>query len=306
VSEPQDPAEAARLRRQRLIRRAVENMGGLPNQRGPVGAVSVTSAAAEANIAPTGPLTPEEKAFADALDKRVAELAGKDHFAVLGIAQPSNKDQVKAAFLQLAKTFHPDRLPASLQPSHGARINTVFDAIRAAYDALQEDAARAAYVERLKAGPPRPGIRPGAPAEPTPVEQQVRELMRAGDLHLKKKEYAEAEKAFARAHGLDKKGETLAAQAWAIYLDPARKAELPAVQQLLADSVKLDPKCARAHYQVGVIAKAQGDSAAAEKSFRAAVAANPRHAEASAEVRLIDIRKKSASTTPAKKGLFGL
>jgi len=303
VSEPQDPAEAARLRRQRLLRRAVENMGVLPKQRVQEGAVAISPAVPEA---PVGPLSSEEKAFADLLDKRVAELFGKDHFAVLGVPHSANKDQVKAAFLQLAKTFHPDRLPTALQPSHGPRINGVFDAVRAAYDALQDDAARAAYLERLKAGPPSPGARPGAPAEATPVDQQVRELLRTGELQLKKKEFAEAEKVFARAHGLDQKGETLAAQAWAVYLDPARKAELPAVQQMLAEALKRDPKCARAHYQVGVLAKAQGDHAGAEKAFRAAVAANPRHAEASAEVRLIDIRKKSAAATPAKKGLFGL
>jgi len=306
MSDPQDPAEAARLRRQRLLRRAVENMGVLPNQRATEGAVAVSPSATEAPVIPTGPLTPEEKAFAEQLDKRATELARKDHFTVLGVPQTANKDQVKAAFLQLAKTFHPDRLPAALQPSHGPRINTVFDAIRAAYDALQEDAPRAAYLERLKAGPPKLGVRPGAPSEPTPVEQQVRELLRVGELHLKKKEFADAEKAFARAHGLDKKGETLAAQAWAVYLDPARKPELPEVQRMLAEALKLDPKCARAHYQVGVVAKAQGDLAAAEKAFRAAVAANPRHAEASAEVRLIEIRKKAAPATPAKRGLFGL
>ena len=306
MSDPQDPAEASRLRRQRLIRRAVENMGVLPNQRAAEGAVDVSQAAADAPVVPTGPLTPEEKAFAEVLDKRATELAGKDHFAVLGVPQSSNKDQVKAAFLQLAKTFHPDRLPEGLKGSHGPRINTVFDAIRAAYDALQDDAARAAYVERLKAGPPKPGVRPGAPAEPTPVDQQVRELMREGDVHLKKKEYAVAEKAFSRAHALDKKSETLAAQAWAVFLDPARKTELSAVQQMLSEALKLDPRCARAHYQVGLIAKAQGNEAGAEKAFRAAVAANPRHAEASAEVRLIEIRKKAAAATPARKGLFGL
>ena len=309
MSDPQDPAEAARLRRQRLLRRAVENMGVLPTQRGPEGAVAVTPAAATPAAPPPPPstLSAEERAFAEQLDARATSLAGKDHFTVLGVPQAANKDQVKAAFLQLAKTFHPDRLPQPLQPSHGARINAVFDSIRAAYDVLQDDAARARYVEELKAGPPKPGFKPGVKGEPTPVEQQVRELMRDGEVALKKKDFAGAERAFARAHTLDgKHAESLAAKGWAIYMDPSRKAELPAVKQLMQDALKLDPKCARAHYQLGVIARVHGEAAASEKHFRAAVAANPRHAEASAEVRLLEIRKKNQLLSPAtKKGLFG-
>lgn len=307
MSDPQDPAEAARLRRQRLLRRAVENMGVLPQQRGPEGAVAVSPAAA-APVAPPPPstLSAEERTFAEQLDARATTLAGKDHFTVLGISQAATKDQVKAAFLQLAKTFHPDRLPAALQASHGARINTVFDAVRAAYDAIQDDAARAKYIELLKAGPPKPGFKPGVKGEPEPVEQQVRELVREGELLLKKKDFAGAERLFGRAHEMDPKhAESLAGKAWAIFLDPARKEELPAVRQLLQDALKLDGKCARAHYQLGVIARAQGDAGAAEKHFRAAVAANPRHAEASAEVRLLEIRKKNQLLTPTKKGLFG-
>jgi tetratricopeptide (TPR) repeat protein len=307
MSDPQDPAEAARLRRQRLLRRAVENMGVLPTQRGPEGAVAVSSTAAAAAAPPPPPssLTPEERAFAEQLDARATSLAGKDHFTVLGVPQTATKEQVKAAFLQLAKTYHPDRLPLPLQASHGARINAVFDAIRAANDALQDDAARAQYVEALKAGPPKPGFKPGVKGEPEPLEQQVRELMRTGELQLKRKEFAAAERTFARAHELDgKHAESLAAKAWAVFLDPSRKEELPAVRQLLQDALKLDPKCARAHYQLGVMARVQGDPAASEKHFRAAVAANPRHAEASAEVRLLEIRKKN-QLTPPKKGLFG-
>ncbi|MBM4378588.1 MAG: hypothetical protein FJ086_04700, partial [Deltaproteobacteria bacterium] len=50
MSEPQDPAEAARLRRQRLLRRAVENMGVLPKQRVQEGAVAISPAVPEAPV----------------------------------------------------------------------------------------------------------------------------------------------------------------------------------------------------------------------------------------------------------------
>jgi Tfp pilus assembly protein PilF len=68
----------------------------------------------------------------------------------------------------------------------------------------------------------------------------------------------------------------------------------------MIDAVKLDPNCDRAHYQLGVIARVEGDMDRAEKHFRDAVRANPKHLEANQEIRLIEMRKKK----DGKKGSF--
>jgi Tfp pilus assembly protein PilF len=65
-------------------------------------------------------------------------------------------------------------------------------------------------------------------------------------------------------------------------------------KQLMGEALKLDPKCDRAHYQLGVISRVEGDTDKAEKHFREAVRYNPRHAEANQELRLIDMRKKKS------------
>ena len=64
-------------------------------------------------------------------------------------------------------------------------------------------------------------------------------------------------------------------------------------------AIAIDNNCDRAHYQMGVIARVEGDVDRAERCFREAVRANPRHLEANQELRLIDMRKKKE-----KKGLF--
>jgi len=79
--------------------------------------------------------------------------------------------------------------------------------------------------------------------------------------------------------------------------DPTRKASAGAAKQMMLDAIKQDPNCDRAHYQVGVIARVEGDMDRAERHFREAARANPRHLEANQELRLIDMRKK-------KKGMF--
>ncbi|MEO5334181.1 MAG: J domain-containing protein [Magnetococcus sp. YQC-5] len=68
-----------------------------------------------------------------------------DHFATLGIAEDANDETVRKAYLQLVRTFPPERDPVRFQE------------IRAAYDALADSRNRLAY--RLFHAP-KPDVRP--------------------------------------------------------------------------------------------------------------------------------------------------
>ena len=210
---------------------------------------------------------------------------------MLGIPLGGGKDQVKSAYLNLAKIFHPDRLPRSL-PDLAPKMNAVYESIREAYETLYDDVRRASYMSQMARG---------GPAEPKkPAGSDPNEMMKVGEVNFKKREYRAAEAQFQKAHELDKKGNSLAAQAWAVYMDPARKAEAPAAKQMMAKALQLDPVCDRAHYQLGVIARVEGDMERAEAHFREAVRVNPKHLEANQELRLIEMRKKKSG-----KGFFG-
>jgi len=130
------------------------------------------------------------------------------------------------------------------------------------------------------------------------------EAYKKGEVLFKKRDFPGAEEHYDRAHALDPRATYLAAKAWAIYMDPARKPESPRAKQLMSDAVRTDPLCDRAHYQLGVIARVEGDMDRAERHFREAVKANPKHLEANQELRLIEMRKKNAS--PRKGGGGGL
>jgi Flp pilus assembly protein TadD len=224
-----------------------------------------------------------EKQLAAQIEARFAALSGKrDHFVILGVQESASKDQVKAAFLNLAKVFHPDRLPASLK-EHAEKMSRVFEAIREAYEILGDDTKRAAYLAAQKAA-----------QGPTPTAQAV-EFFKVGDAQFKKRDFKGAEENFGKAHAIDQGATSLAARAWAIYMDPTRKAEGVAARKMMADALKLDPTCDRAHYQLGVIARVEGDMDRAEKHFKEAIAKNPKHLEAAQELRLIEMRKKKGN-----------
>jgi tetratricopeptide (TPR) repeat protein len=257
--------------------------------------VAAPQPTAPAPAAETAAPTIPEGQLAGQIDQRLAQLKiKKDLYAILNIPVGSGKDAVKTAFLTLAKVFHPDRLPASL-PGYVEKMTLVFESIREAYETLYDDGRRAAYMSRLAS-------QASAPPPPSPAGAKADDLMKLGEVFFRKRDYRQAEEHFAKSYAVDKKGNALAAQAWAIYMDPARKADAQKAKEMMASALKADQQCDRAHYQLGVIARVEGDINKAELHFKHAVQLNPRHLESNQELRLIEMRKKKAGE--AKKGFF--
>jgi curved DNA-binding protein CbpA len=250
---------------------------------------------AEPAPGPAEALTPAERKIAASVEERYRALAGKPtHHSVLGLGAHPTRDQVKAAFLEHAKVFHPDRLPSSLA-ALAPKMTAVFEAIREAYEVLHDDQRRHQYEQALQAQADQPR---GGP-DPKAIAQAADEFKK-GEALFRRRDFAKAEECYVRAYALDPKADYLAARAWALYMDPGRKHEAARARQMLQDALKADPGCDRAHYQLGIIARVDNDAAAAERHFRDAVKANPRHFEANQELRLIEMRKKKSG----KKGLF--
>jgi len=277
---------AARERRQRLLRRAIQNLGSLVS-RGP--RTMGTATPLEPTPAPiTAPLrTPQEERLARQIEERFAGLAGeRNRFDVLGLPLEATREEVKTAFLDLAKVFHPDRLPPSLVTLL-PQATAVFDSLREAHDHLLDDDRRAAHAEELTAL---------ASGRPLRDQAEAAEAFRAGEAALRRREHAAAEAHFAESYRLYPRAHVLAARAWALYMDPNRKADAGAARAMMVEALQQDPACDRAHYQLGVIARVEGDVDRAERHFREALRANPRHVEATQELRLIEMRKRSGPT----------
>jgi curved DNA-binding protein CbpA len=259
------PPELPAARRQELLRQA-----RAAAEREPV-----------ASIPTPPPRSLEDAELAESIEARHAALSrDPDRFAVLGLTPAAGRDDVKRAFIELAKVFHPDRLPRSLHLLH-PKAARVFDAIREAQEFLLDDVRRSEHASRSRGGPVKASD-PSAAAE----------ALVAGEMAMRKREYAQAEAWFRQAHESDPRPATLAAAAWAIYMDPSRRSEGQRARTMMVDALKADPDCDRAHYQLGVIARVEGDVDRAERHFREAVRSNPRHLEAAQELRLLEMRRR--------------
>jgi|GEM_PF-375457 curved DNA-binding protein CbpA len=265
VERSSTPPELPAARRQELLRQA-----RAAAEREPV-----------ASIPTPPPRSLEDAELAEAIEARHAALTrDPDRFAVLGLAPGAGRDDVKRAFIELAKAFHPDRLPRSLNLLL-PKAARVFDAIREAQEFLLDDVRRGEHAARSRGELPRASD-PAAASE----------ALVAGEMAMRRREYAQAEALFREAYEADPRPATLAAAAWAIYMDPSRRAEARSARAMMVDALKADPDCDRAHYQLGVIARVEGDVERAEKHFREAVRSNPRHLEAAQELRLLEMRRR--------------
>jgi tetratricopeptide (TPR) repeat protein len=274
-----DPLEA-RARRQRLLQQAMRNMGvgpfaGRPPPRDTPtglrpkvsGGLPEAAAGDEQGVA--------ERRLREALAVVQPRAREKDLFARLGVARTATRDDVKRAFLQIAKQFHPDRFAAPELADLQDAVRDFFAAVNEAYEVLSDDRKRTAWLAKTAPG--------GDDAQGARVDFQKAEAC------LRTRDFPRARGFYESAVRADPRPEFQAALAFVCLVDPARKD--PARARALLDQATRDPKCDRAFYVAGILARDEKDDGRAERMFRAAVAANPRNADAVRELRILESRR---------------
>ncbi|HEU4766639.1 MAG TPA: DnaJ domain-containing protein [Pyrinomonadaceae bacterium] len=108
-------------------------------------------------------LAPESvDGFLDRL--RIAE----SYYDVLGVDTTASSDQMKAAYYDLARRYHPDRFRKA-QPALLARLESAFARITQAYDTLRDEGLRGSYNSKLQARKKAQQLADSAPKPTTPV-----------------------------------------------------------------------------------------------------------------------------------------
>jgi Tfp pilus assembly protein PilF len=161
-------------------------------------------------------------------------------------------------------------------------VRDFFTAVNEAYAVLSDDRQRAAW---LAASPGTAGGVDPKRAESARVDFQK------GEACLRTRDYPRARGFLESAVRADPRAEYQAALAWTWVIDLGGR-DLGKARKILAEAVK-DEACDRAQYVAGVVAREEGQEAEAERYFRAAVAANPRHADAVRELKALEGRRGS-------------
>jgi curved DNA-binding protein CbpA len=257
--------------------------------------------------APAPAERPEIAARRAEIEKRAQGIDKEDYYTMLGVTAESTPDQVKAAYFALAKSWHPDRLPADLMDVKPL-VARVFARFSEAYQTLMDPAKAKDYAQAAKSG--------GSAALSDEQEKVARVVDAAmefqkAEILLKKNDLAGAEQLVSRAVQSDPdQPEYLALLVWVRAMRRGDPPELREGQtsthfddliKILDGILAKEAEFERALYYRGVLLKRSGRIERAIRDFRLAAEKNPKNLDAVREVRLYEMRKRGGAP-PAKGG----
>jgi len=236
--------------------------------------------------------SPEQAAFKAEIRERAAD-GNADYYELLGVAADAIPSVIQAAFFQLAKKWHPDRLGPDLADVRDLATK-VFARMSEAHQILADATRRKEYDELRKDG--------GGSAE---EQEQVQRVLRAAT-------------AFQKAEVLMKRNNALGAleeARKAVELDPSQadyiallawvestqlNANLEEILARIEKAQRLEPNNTRIRWYRGSILKRLGKNGKAVGDFRFIVENDPRHLDAQREIRLYEMRKAEQRRTGQK------
>src|SRR5258705_9370187 len=95
--------------------------------------------------------------------------SAKTHYKVMDVTNGAPQAEVKAAYYDLARRYHPDRFRTQADVNLQARIDSAFARITQAYDTLREAGSRSRYDSKLGSRARVKGICKSAPKDTNPA-----------------------------------------------------------------------------------------------------------------------------------------
>jgi curved DNA-binding protein CbpA len=194
-----------------------------------------------------------------------------DYYDLLGLTRHASSAEIKAAYYDLAKKYHPDRYHQHDVGDLRSKLEALFASFTQAYDTLSQPAQRAAYDERIRRGSGSiaqgaPKATPLAGSAPAVNKPSVPDVTPTGDLKQSNGQHASFDSP------LKPQSESAVAEAipgppaGGPQIPPAQKAEhfyqqgrarferkeYHAAVHLLREAIKLDPSRAAYHYHLGI------------------------------------------------------
>jgi curved DNA-binding protein CbpA len=226
----------------------------------------------------------------DAFRERAKKLLTLDHFSALGIPRTASPAEVQKAFLEAAKTWHPDRVPsdfAELKPL----VMQVFGRLDAARATLSDTTRRARYLEEIE--------KPSTPAKAADVAAAEASFeFKKAEALLKRNDIATAERHLRRATELaPKNADYRATLVWVKVTPTSTPPELEAVLAELDRVVAQDANNKRALFYRAQVRKRVGRAKEAHADFLRVSELDPSNIDAQREVRLFNMRKERSGET---------
>lgn len=220
----------------------------------------------------------------------------QNHYDLLGISREANTATIRSAFFQLARVWHPDRLPKELEDLRPA-VTRTFALMGEAHQMLSDEKKRSDYDRMLQDTPDDEQAQVATILEAAGAFQRAEVLM-------KKKDYKGALKEAKMAYELDPgQADHAALYAWIQGLEGS--GDLAELISVLDSAIERDQGNVNALWYRGQLLKKAGNTLRALKDFKEILKIKPKHMEAQREVRVHTMRKRSGAQAE-NSGFFGV
>jgi tetratricopeptide (TPR) repeat protein len=211
-------------------------------------------------------IAPDAEALRREIGELHATLRERDHYQMLGLERDAPVAAVKRAYFAAAKRFHPDALGALGLADLRAPAQAVFARIAQAYEVLADPARRRDYDQ---------GLAGEGDAGEAARLMQAEALYRKGEVLLRAGNFNGAHEFLGPAVALYP-GEAAyqSALGWALY--KKRPSDPKAARTHLEQAIALDGRDAVAHFRLGLVLRALGDEAAAQRALELAKRLDPK------------------------------
>jgi len=220
------------------------------------------------------------------LRKILEDMKSQDYFATLGLGRGAKALEIKKTYYELAKIFHPDKIPGNASPKLKELAQNVFSQMTRSYETISDDSKRAAYLKEIEVG------RAEKILQAESILEDAKALLKLGQA-------AKALQQFDKVLSLrPANSEILIHFAWAKMLSGEKKLEdrLVEVEGILNKIPPEDRHNAIYYFVKGMYQKLTGDEGPAKKNLQNALTLNPKFVDAQRLLRTFDQGKKKAAT----------
>jgi tetratricopeptide (TPR) repeat protein len=234
--------------------------------------------------------------------ERARVIDKQNYFEMLGVTPESPPEDVKNAYITLAKTWHPDRLPTVLAEVKD-QCARVFARMSEAHQTLTDGEKRKRYLTLMKEG----GETPEQQEEIQNVVGASVEFQKA-EICMRKNDLAQAESLARHAVEMDpNQADYIALLAW---VESLKDVSADGTQARIADldrAIKINERCERAYFYRAMLYKRHNRDGPAFKDFKKVAELNPKNIDAQRELRLYEMRgaPKTQSQAPAQAPVAG-
>ncbi len=246
-------------------------------------------------------MSPDHAKRLEDLRAAAHKLVMADYFVALGVSRTATPEEVKKAFVEAAKTWHPDRVPAGLEDARPL-LGKLFARLELARATLSDPRRRKQYLDDL--------AKPVTAANAGDVSSAEATLeFRKAEVMLKKNDAAGAEAHLRKAVHLAPSNVEF--QVLLVWLQAKPDSTRARLAELVADLDRLlgrESSSEKGYFYRGQLRKRIDQPDQAHADFVKAAELNPNNVDAAREVRIYTMRKEKAPAAPkgeAAEGALG-